>query len=451
MTLRKLSIRLRLTLWYAVILMVILVIIASGIYLFMQNKLESMVLSKLDIGYATVETVIRNSRGDLYDVVHLGHDSHFYITRNGEPAYLTKAWDSANLPTELDRLNFDPYGLWSSPEGRLYKLKRGTITAYGFELVFAQEATEIQDSLRILATILLAGIPCAVILALVGGYFLAGRALSPINAVTLKAREITAENLSERLPVSNPNDEIGRLAAVFNNTLARLERSFEQLRRFTADASHELRTPLTSIRSVGEVALQGPQDRDSYREVIGSMLEETERLTRLVDNLLTLARGDSGRVQLTRRPLDLVVLVVDVVDELRILAEEKSQVLSMHNRPSIMVTAHSATIRQAVTNILHNAIRYTQQEGHIDVMSTTTDDGHAVVEITDDGPGIPEPERARIFERFYRVDEARSRAQGGAGLGLAIARWAVEANKGHIEFCHKKGPGSCCRITLPMK
>ena len=149
-----------------------------------------------------------------------------------------------------------------------------------------------------LAAILMAGIPVAFFLSLIGGFFLAERALSPVKAITRKAKQITAESLSERLPVQNPHDEIGHLTAVFNETLARLENSFEQLRRFTADASHELRTPLTSIRSVGEVALQKPMDKKSSQEAIGSMLEETERLTRLVDNLLILARGDAKKAKI---------------------------------------------------------------------------------------------------------------------------------------------------------
>jgi len=296
---------------------------------------------------------------------------------------------------------------------------------------------------------LLAGFPCALVLAVAGGYLLAARALSPVAAVTRKAREITAERLGERLPVRNPNDEIGRLAMVFNQTLARLESSFEQLRRFTADASHELRTPLTSIRSVGEVALRGPMEREACREAIGSMLEETDRLTRLLENLLTLARGESGRAQLSRRPAELTSLVGEVVEELRILAEEKDQTLLLDAPAPISVVVDVASLRQAVTNVLHNAIRYTPAGGHLEV-GVALRGGQAAIEIIDDGPGIPAADRSKVFERFYRVDEARSRADGGAGLGLSIARWAVEANAGHIEFCDREDPGSCCRITLPL-
>lgn len=449
MILGNLSIRLRLTLWHTVVLMAILSVVSFGTYFFMRNRLESMAWSKLDSGYATVEAVIKNSGGDLIDVYHLGQSSIFQLARDGRVVYQTLAWQDRLGKGTLKSESFDVYGLLHLTEGSIYWLKKGIEPEYGYEVIFAQDATSTTESIKSLAVILIVGIPCALILAILGGYFLAGRALSPVKAVTRKAREITAERLSERLPVLNPRDEIGRLASVFNDTLARLDSSFQHLRRFTSDASHELRTPLTSIRSVGEVALQGSMDRKSCQETIGSMLEETERLTQLVDSLLTLARGDAGKAELTPRSLDLSVLVGEVVDELRILAEEKNQALSMSFQPSVMVTADKATIRQAVSNVLHNAIMYTQKGGHIEVQTAKTEDKKAIIDIIDDGPGIPEPERTKVFERFYRVNRGRSRSEGGAGLGLAIARWAVEANGGVIAFREKESAGILCRITLP--
>ena len=449
MILGNLSIRLRLTLWYTAVLMVILFVISLGSYLFMRNRLESEARSRLDNGYATVETVIRNSSGDLMDVYHLGQESLFQLTRDGSVVYQTLTWQDrlwAGTPTDK---RFDESHSWKSPEGSLFWLKKGIENNSGFEIIFAEDVTSTMEYIKGLAVILMAGIPFALILAVLGGYFLAGRALSPVKAITRKAREINAESLSERLPIQNPYDEIGHLASVFNDTLARLDISFQQLRRFTSDASHELRTPLTSIRSVGEVALQGSMDRKSCQEAIGSMLEETERLTHLVDNLLTLARGDAEKASLTPQSIDVSVLVREVVEELRILTEEKNQTLSSDFQSSVMVTADEGTLRQAVSNVLHNAIIHTQIEGHIEVITAKAEDGNAVIDIIDNGPGIPESERTKVFERFYRISGARSRKEGGVGLGLAIARWAVEANGGAIAFLDKKGPGIHCRITLP--
>jgi heavy metal sensor kinase len=449
MILQKLNIRHRLILWNTAVLMVILVVVFLGIYFFMHNRLESMVQSRLESGYKTIEDVIINSRGDICDFYHLGQNILFQVRQDGKTVYQTEMWKEAQWTAALEGKDFDSMASIQSEEGRLYKLKRGTVPEYDLEVTFALDATDSIESNRNLALILIAGLPSALILALLGGYFLAGRALSPIKTITRKAQEITAENLSERLPVQNPHDEIGHLASVFNATLARLESSFQQLRRFTADASHELRTPLTSIRSVGEVALQKSSDQKTYQEAIGSMLEETERLTHLVDNLLVLARSDAGKANLALRSTDIGVLVGAVVDELRVLAEEKNQTLSTSFQPLVMATIDEATIRQALSNVLHNAIMYTQQGGQIDVLTSKTEDGHAIVDIIDNGPGIPASDRSKVFERFYRIDKARSRTKGGVGLGLPIARWAVEINKGAIAFQDKNGPGTHCRITLP--
>jgi len=263
------------------------------------------------------------------------------------------------------------------------------------------------------------------------------------------ARRITAESLSARLPVENARDEFGQLAGVFNETLARLEAAFEQLRRFTADASHELRTPLTGMRSVGEVALQRSLSAQEYREVIGSMLEEVDRLTRLVENLLLLTRAEAGRIPLTRTVMDLGELVLSVSDSLRVLAEDKDQAWAVDVAARVIAACDAGILRLGVTNLVYNAIKYTPRKGAIRIATSHTAAGGALIEVQDTGPGIPAAHRERIFERFYRVDDARSRETGGIGLGLAIARWAVEANGGRIELESEEGRGTVFRIVLP--
>jgi heavy metal sensor kinase len=449
MIFRNLSIRLRLILWNAFVVLLILSVVFIGIYFFMQNRLESLMHSKVDTGYGTIEDVIRNSRGDICDLYHLGQNIMFQITKEGKPVYQTEAWTEAPWTASLSKERIDPYGSVRTEDDRVFRLKRGSVPEYEFEILYAFDARDTTESIKSLVLILIIGIPAALLLAVLGGYFLAGRALSPVKSITRKAQDITAESLSERLPVKNPHDEIGHLAAVFNDTLGRLESSFEQLRRFTADASHELRTPLTSLRSVGEVALKESRDTKSYQEAIGSMLEETERLTHLVDNLLILARGDSGKMELTPSLANLSVLVHEIVDELKILSEEKNQTFSTSIQKDIEVKIDIETIRLAVSNILHNAILYTQNEGKVEVHAAKNEKDDVIIDIIDNGPGIPDDERSKVFERFYRVDKARSRAEGGVGLGLAIARWAVEVNGGSIAFRSSDGPGTHCRITLP--
>ena len=295
---------------------------------------------------------------------------------------------------------------------------------------------------------LIAGLPLALGLAGMGGYLLARHALSPIERMARRAHEINAESLSARLDVENPHDELGLLAQAFNETLARLERSFEQLRRFTSDASHEIRTPLTAIRSVGEVGLKTRGSGDHYREVIGSMLEESGRLSRLVESLLTIARADSGQIQLARTAVPLLPLAQEAVSLLDVLAEEKAQHLSLEGDGDLCVEADPVILRQVVINLLDNAIKYSPAGGNISVR-VVRNHSAILIEVEDCGPGIPTEHRDKVFDRFYRVDEGRSREAGGAGLGLAIAKWGANAHGGHLELdCPPEG-GCIFRVLLP--
>src|SRR5437762_6045586 len=297
--------------------------------------------------------------------------------------------------------------------------------------------------------VLVLGLPVVVVLAGAGGYVLARRALTPIDQLASDARRITAERLHERLSVPNERDEIGRLAAVINDAFARLEGSFEQLRRFTADASHELRTPLAVIRGIGEAGLGETRTPAEYKEAMGSMLEEVDRLTNLVDTLLRLSRGDAGTVRLARNTVDMGELARDVVSSLGILAEERNQRLTVDAPDGISVVADRLVLREAITNVLDNAIKYSPPASAIHIrVYADRDEAHFTV--ADQGPGIAAEDRQRIFDRFFRLDEARSRDSGGAGLGLAIAKWAVEASGGRITVEGGAGGGSVFRITLPV-
>jgi len=296
---------------------------------------------------------------------------------------------------------------------------------------------------------LILGLPLALGLAGMGGYVLAKHALGPVERMARRAREINADRLNARLDVENPNDELGHLASAFNDTLARLERSFEQLRRFTSDASHELRTPLTAIHSVGEVGLRGESSARHYREVIESMLEETARLTRLVESLLTISRADSGQIRLARTRIAVVPFVREVCSFVEVLADEKSQRLTIGGDSEIEFEADRAILRQVMINLLDNAIKYSPAGGAIFVRVSTVEQ-EVAIEVEDHGPGIGPAHRDRVFDRFYRVDEGRSREAGGAGLGLAIARWGAEAHGGRLELACPPVRGCIFRLVLPM-
>ena len=307
---------------------------------------------------------------------------------------------------------------------------------------------DVDEQLREVLMVLVLGLPPIVALAGVGGYVLARRALAPIDRLASEAQRITADRLHERVSVPNPNDEIGRLAAVINGTLARLESSFNQLRRFTADASHELRTPLAVMRGIGEIGLRETRTPADYKETIGSMLEEVDRLTRLVDTLLRLSRGDAGTIRLSREPLDLGQLTRDVVSSLSILAEERRQRWRLDVTDGVRVVADRLVLRDAIANVVDNAIKYGPQGSTIDVRVRI--EGHeGVLAVKDEGAGIPGRTSRAKFDRFYRIDEHRSRDSGGTGLGLAIAKWAVEANGGRIAL-DTAGSGAAFRIALPI-
>jgi heavy metal sensor kinase len=302
--------------------------------------------------------------------------------------------------------------------------------------------------LRELSLILVFGLPIGVVIAGLGGYTLARGALAPIEQMTERARTITAERLGDRLPVDNPDDEMGRLASVFNETLGRLEESFNQMRRFTADVSHELRTPLTAIRSVGEVGLRGHRTEASYRGIIGSMLEEVDRLAGLVDRLLALSRADTHQqARLALDVVDLAALADDVAGHLGVLAEEKGQALSIEALATPRPRGDRLVLRQALINLVDNAIKFTPQGGQVRIRLSETP-SQAVVDVIDAGPGVPAEARERIFDRFHRGDPADG---GGTGLGLSLARGAVEALGGRLTL-EESGPGgSTFRLILPMR
>ena len=420
------TVRARLTLWHAAALTLVVCLFAAGVFVFVRTSLYRSLDQQIREDLATIEKVYREETGDLGELA-LRTGMQFEVIEGSTVIHRTAGWPIAGAT----------------------QFRQATLDDSTHRIVAARDERPVRRTLWTLAAIMATAIPCAVGLAIVGGYLLAGRVLAPVGAMADTARRITAESLDARLPVANAADEFGRLASVFNETLSRLDAAFEQLRRFTADASHELRTPLTAIRSVGEVALQRSLSADGYRDVIGSMLEEVDRLARLVENLLLLTRAEAGRIPVTRATVDLRELVAGVSDGLRVLAEEKTQELIVELSGPLTVHCDATVLRQGITNLLHNAIKFTPPKGLIRIAATSTASGDAAIEVQDSGPGIPAADQQRVFERFYRVDQARSRDSGGTGLGLAIARWAVEASGGRIELESLKGQGALFRVVLP--
>src|SRR6202140_261061 len=296
-------------------------------------------------------------------------------------------------------------------------------------------------------------IPISVALASLGGYFLARKSLAPVVSMSTQAGRIGAENLNERLPVQNARDELGQLAASFNQLLERVDQSFERQRRFMSDASHELRTPVAILRGESEVALSRTErPAEEYRESLGVLHAEAQRLTRIVDDLFTLTRADAGQYPLDPRDFYLEELVADCAHTTRTLALAKRISLTCEVAEELPIRADEGLLRRMILNLLDNAIKYTREGGSVTV-SCRRAGGEYELSIADTGQGVPLELQPRIFERFFRADKARTRAEadgGGAGLGLSIARWIAEAHQGRVVLARSDSSGSTFTAFLPI-
>jgi len=456
---RPRSVRFRLTLSYAGAMVVVLAVYATLIFYFVSHNMSQFLDSQLrsDFDWA-LDMMQQAPHGEVIP-------SDYKETGEGDSPWLQVLSPSGILVSASPEALRHPIPgsdeLATKPGERIvhvaklnppWRIMSGKATFDGKELVVqvARPVTPIQEDIRHFLYLLLLGLPFCIVLSGLGGYVLARRALAPMDRMAEQARLITASRMSDRLPVDNPNDELGRLSTVFNETLMRLQTSFDQMRRFTSDASHELRTPLTAIRSVGEVGLREKRNETQYREIIGSMLEEVDSLSRLVDRLLLLSRSETGDDMLSRVSVDLGALIEEVVAQLEVLAEEKRQSIVIEGASNVpQWMGDRLVLRQALINLIDNAIKYTPEGGRI-VVRAGHDENNAVIDVIDNGPGIPEELKGRVFDRFFRVDSSRSRGYGGTGLGLAIARSSVEVQGGKLSLESSNGGGSVFRITLPI-
>ncbi len=291
--------------------------------------------------------------------------------------------------------------------------------------------------------------PIGVILSIALGWFLANKSLKPVDEMTKTARHITAQNLEQKIPHSGVNDELGRLASTFNEMIARLRSSFDQIKQFSIDASHELRTPLTIMRGEVELALHSEKTPEEYRRVLASNLEEIIRMSAIVENLLTLSKADLGRVELQHEIVPLHEVLLDLYEDCEVLAEKKRINVTLQRADEVTVLGDKVRLRQLLLNLIDNAIKYTPEHGSVS-LELIHSNGQAMISVQDTGIGIPLEEINKIFDRFYRVDKGRSRAMGGSGLGLSIAKWVAEAHGGRIEVRSELNRGSAFTVYLPV-
>jgi signal transduction histidine kinase len=468
---RHTSIRTRLTLWYVAVLALVLAIYLIAVYLFQYGMLSSQIYHDEIQDVETVEGLLYFTPGgalQLHQEYWSHPQTHLLIDRLMEVRDL-----EGNVLYRTDTLHDQALGpsKQSADEGDGTFNERTTRLADGTHVLMISHRHPVQGRMLLirlgyslaplagrmryfLAALLLA-LPIALLAAGIAGLQIARRALAPLDTMTSNAELITATNLHGRLVAANEHDELGRMARVMNSLLERLERSFAQLQRFTADAAHELKTPLTSIRATGEAALESNHsDPARLREAISVMLEETARLDQTVEGLLLISRAEANQLSIKPTQFLLRPLVQEIVSLLDVIIEEREISLSEQETDpaSTTIFGDRMLIRTAILNVLHNALKFSPPGSQVSL-------SYAVIQrenqpflrlsIQDQGPGIEPEDRERVFERFFRVRGLQVDSIEGSGLGLAIARLAVESNHGFLFFDHAP-IGALCQLDLPQ-
>jgi heavy metal sensor kinase len=468
MTSRPLSFRARLAIAYSGILVVVLALFGAGLYLLVRDQMLSHHDGELEETAAAVGSVLAQHEDcaqlTTAQVQELNRYSKLVLfhSAGGHPDVFYRSPDLASVPGARE-LAARPQLLEEEPGFRTFVEDGDHVRVYSVPyrsragrrgvIRVLERMGDVELPLRNLRLGLLLLAPAAIALSALVTWSRAPRAPAPGVAGTALAREIEATQLSRRLPVPPVRDEIGRLVETFNQMIGRLESSFEAMKRFTADASHELRSPLTNVKSTVELALDRPREAAEYRSALASVGEEAERLRRIVEDLLLLARADSGRLPFEREPLRLDVLAKEVAESFGPRALEAGLRVEADAESEVVVLGDERWLRQLVQNLVENAVRFSPRSGKpapLVAIGVRADGEDALLVVEDEGPGIPEAERERIFERFYRVDASRQRGAGtGAGLGLAICSWIVDAHRGRIEASGRAGGGTVIRVRLP--
>ena len=319
-----------------------------------------------------------------------------------------------------------------------------------YDVQIAAPMDDFYDAVNRFRLVLLFSVPVLVLVASAGGYWLSRKAVAPVGEIARAAQSISEHELSKRLPILKTGDELQSLSETLNEMFARLERAFKRVTQFTADASHELRTPIALMRTRTEVALRKQRSEADYRETLLRIHQELERTSALIENLMTLARADSGSESLLVAPTNLSELLMEISETARLLAEGKSiQYDQRLPETPLCVSGNAPSLRRLFLILIDNAVKYTPYGGRISVVLDASD-GAAVTQIRDTGVGISAEDLPHIFERFYRADESRSRESGGTGLGLSIAKWIAEAHQGKISVVSKVGEGSVFGVQIPL-
>jgi two-component system OmpR family sensor kinase len=459
--------RVRLTLWYGTALALVLIIFSVVLYAITARSLRDTVDESLE---DTAMTAVRsleergflpliNEEELLSQFPELTRIDKFFQIFSPSGTITIRSPNIKQHEVPLSRTALDAafagqkiFESAKYPKEPPLRLISVPIMYRGNLLYIVQVGTSMEsvgETLQRFLVLLVVAIPIALAVSLAGGWFLAGRALRPVDKITLAAQRIAAGDLSQRLSIPAAHDEIGRLAATFNNMIGRLDTSFRQIRQFTSDASHELRTPLTVMKGETDLVLRRPRLLDDYKSVLESNLEEIDRMTRIVDELLFLSRADMGEVRVESLPVAMESLVEDIHRQAKLLAQDRNIDVLLGTVMPVVVQGDDLRLRELLLNLVENAMKYSHPGGKVEI-SLLNDGREARLSVTDQGIGIAPADHKKIFQRFFRTDVARGHTKKGTGLGLAICAWIAELHKGRVGVKSDLGQGSTFTVVLPL-
>ena len=460
---RRLSIGVRLTLWYVAIFALGEIVFGAGMWFILREKLFDIVDDGLESQIEDVKTFLATQKKDAsipklqeelaetYGIEHSGDFLALY-SESGDALYQSAFLKAhPGLLLAPDRIS-DPIYRRRKAEGRHFRFifQKLNVNGHNFTVEMGASSDDAVDTLHQFRNYLLMFAPFLLLVAAGVGYWMSRRALLPVDALVSTAREIGGANLNSRLQKLQTGDELQRLSDTLNEMLGRIETAFRRVTQFTADASHELRTPVSLIRTEAELALRRSRGEAEYKESFRHILLEAERTTSLIEQLLAMARADSGREELHIQSVDLRSVMRSVIDGWRqVSTMQNLQFTTSIGDQSTFVMGDESLLRRLADILLDNAFKYTPAPGSVR-LSLQQQAESAVIIVQDSGVGIAKEDQNKIFERFYRVDKARSRAQGGTGLGLAIAQWIVTQHRGSITVESRPGEGSTFRVELPL-
>jgi heavy metal sensor kinase len=462
------SLKFQLVGWYAGVLLGCFAVLGVATYLALQKSLvgalrENQLRRARQISELLRERLQHGSKLEVGKEVEVRYapglnDRLVRITEQGgvtlylSPAPVTGSFDPAALPPPVWPKESEASRHVPLVGGRKILITAHTLPAPGGGSYLVETGAPmdgVQADLRKWFFLLVSMLPVVLAVALGGGYILVKRALLPVDQIAASAERISSKNLSERLPLAETGDELERLSLALNRMIERLESAFSYSRRFVADASHELRTPLTVLKGELETLVQQPQFTSEWRERVGSALEEVERLAHIVEGLFAISRLDAGEAAAEWLPLDLAQLAAATAEQMSLLGEDKNIEVNFEAAGPVWVEGDRSRLKQVVVNLLDNAIKYTLPGGLI-ILRVSCNENRAILEVIDNGIGIPAEALTKVFERFFRVDQARSREQGGAGLGLSIVKSICNAHYGRVSATSIPGKGSSFRVELPL-